>query len=52
MLKKIALGGFFLLASAVTFSASATAVRPRSNAATVSVPRPPIAQGICPGGRC
>jgi hypothetical protein len=53
MLKKIALGGIFVLASAFSLSNVATAVTGNQAAAkTISAPKAPVPQGLCPGGRC
>jgi hypothetical protein len=53
MLKKIALGGIFVLASAFSLSTVATAVTGNQAAAkTISAPKAPVPQGLCPGGRC
>jgi hypothetical protein len=49
MLKKIALGGFFLLASAFTFSAGATTSRHARPTSTDSAPKAPEPRGLCPG---
>jgi hypothetical protein len=52
MLKKIALGGIFVLASAFSLSTVATAVTGNQTTKTISAPKAPVPQGLCPGGRC
>jgi hypothetical protein len=53
MLKRIALGGFFLLASAFTMSTAVSApVKARSTTTSVPAPKAPVPQGMCPFVRC
>jgi hypothetical protein len=55
MLKKIALGGIFSLASVLTFSiaTSSSGATTAVHGARVTAPQAPAPQGLCaPGGRC
>jgi len=54
MIKKIALGGIFMLASLITMStATATKAEATTKSSSVSVPTAPVPQGWCmAGGRC